>query len=364
MSDRANPGPDALQRTLPLLRGAAIFIIVAGLRAGRPVLLPLLLAIFIAGLGIPLLDAQLRRGWHRFLAVTVTFTFQVAMLAAVGFLMVRALSSFFESLPTYQELLVERVQTFVAWLEARGVGVSEWWSPEELDFSYLVEKASGIVGGTLRGVTSAASFTLLALVFLLFVLVEATDFDAKLRQALGDRAGAVASIRSVTRNTQRYLLIKTATSAMVGLLAAGATALAGIDFPLIWGMIAFFLHYIPVVGAIIAAVPAVILTLAQMGLARATLVALAYLAINFLIGNLLEPLLMGRPLGLSPLAVLIALAFWGWVWGPIGAVLSVPLTLVIKILLEESGQLRWLTTLLGPAPAGEAVAAAKTAAAE
>jgi predicted PurR-regulated permease PerM len=350
MTDRAEKAAEGWLHTLPLLRGAAIFLIVGGLKAADSVLLPLLLAAFLAGLSIPVLDGLRRRGMGRVLAVGITFVGLVALLVAIGFLLGQAVSGFLAEVPTYLGLLLERYQRTVAWLDARGIALADWWSPQELDPSYLVDKISGLVGGAVRGVWYAFSFLLLALVALLFLLVEATEFDLKLTRALGDRREVIAGFAAVSRNIQRYLLIKTATSAMVGVLAGLVTWLAGVDFPLIWGMLGFFLHYIPVIGAFVAGIPPVLLALAVLGPARALLLALAFLAINFVVGNLLEPFLMGRPLGLSPLAVLMSLAFWGWVWGPIGMVLSVPLTLVIKTLLDGSGQLRWLAVLLGPAP--------------
>lgn len=355
MSEGVEKAVEGWARTQPLLRGAAIFILVAGLRAADSVLLPVLMAAFLAGLSIPVLEALRRWGVGKVVAVGSTFLLLTALLAAIGLLMGQALSGFLTEVPTYLGLLVERYQRAATWLAERGVVVTDWWSPGELDAAYLVEKISGIVGGTVRGVWEALSFLLLSLVALLFLLAEATEFEAKLARAFGDRREVIAGAAAVTRNIQRYLLIKTATSTMVGVLAGVTVWLADVDFPLMWGMLAFFLHYIPVVGALVAGVPPVLLALALLGPGRATLVALAFLAINFVVGNLIEPLLMGRPLGLSPLAVLISLAFWGWVWGPIGMVLSVPLTLVIKNLLDGSGQLKWLAVLLGPAPAAPAL---------
>lgn len=350
MTEHEAQATDGWARTLPLVRGAAIFVIVGGLKAADSVLLPLLLAAFLAGLSLPVLDALRRWGVGRWLAVGITFLALVGVLTALGFLLGQALSGFLAEVPGYLDLLLERYERVVAWLAARGIALADWWSPRELDASYLVEKVSGFVGGAVRGTWEAASFVLLALVALLFLLVEATEFEGKLARALGDRREVVAGIGAVSRNLQRYLLIKTGTSAMVGVLAGLATWSAGVDFPLIWGMLTFFLHYIPVLGAIVAGVPPALLALAVLGPGRALLLAAAFVAINFVVGNLIEPVLMGRPLGLAPLAVLISLAFWGWVWGVIGMVLSVPLTLVIKELLERSGQLRWLAVLLGPAP--------------
>ena len=115
---------------------------------------------------------------------------------------------------------------------------------------------------------------------------------------------------------------------------------------LLWGLVAFLLNYVPNLGSIIAAVPAVLLALVQYGVGHALLVLMGYVAVNMLLGNLLEPVLMGRRLGLSTLVVFLSLVFWGWVWGPVGMLLSVPLTMIAKIFLENTRDLAWLAVML------------------
>jgi AI-2 transport protein TqsA len=139
------------------------------------------------------------------------------------------------------------------------------------------------------------------------------------------------------------------TSMTTGLLVGLWTLAVGLDFPLFWGLTAFLLNYVPTVGSLVAAVPAVALGLVQLGPGGALLVALGYIVINVTIGNLIEPQVMGRGLGLSPLVVLLSLLFWGWVWGPLGMLLSLPLTMVLKIMVENVPQLAWLAVLMGPA---------------
>jgi hypothetical protein len=132
------------------------------------------------------------------------------------------------------------------------------------------------------------------------------------------------------------------------LLATALCLALGVDFPFLWGLLAFFLNFVPNIGSVMASLPPILMALIQHGPGRALLVMLGYVVINMVIGNMLEPRLMGRRLGLSTLVVFLSLLFWGWVWGPIGMLLSVPLTVVLKILLEHSEDFRWLAVLLGP----------------
>jgi AI-2 transport protein TqsA len=163
---------------------------------------------------------------------------------------------------------------------------------------------------------------------------------------MGQQDADLSRFARITLEVQRFLGIKTLTSLATGTLIGVWTWAMGLDFPLLWGLIAFLFNYIPSIGSIIAAVPAIAVALLQFGVSRAILVALGFLAVNITIGNLIEPNVMGRRLGLSPLVVVLSLLFWGWVLGPVGMFLSVPLTVIVKIMLENTDDFRWLAVLL------------------
>lgn len=152
----------------------------------------------------------------------------------------------------------------------------------------------------------------------------------------------------VVTEIQSYLGIKTVISLMTGLLLGGFCWLMDLDFPVLLGLIAFVLNYVPTVGSILAAFPAVLLSLIlnEGAFAPALGVAAGYIVVNTIFGNIIEPNLMGRRLGLSPLVVVLSLLFWNFVWGPVGALLSVPLTMIVKIWLENTQDLRWVAVLI------------------
>ena len=183
---------------------------------------------------------------------------------------------------------------------------------------------------------------------LLVLLLEAADYRVKFRAALSDTVD-VGRLEKVTVDVQRYLFVKTVTSAVTGVLIWILCAVVGVDFPVLWGLTAFVLNYIPVVGSIIAAVPSVLLGCISLTWLGVLVLAIGYIVVNTAVSNFLEPTLMGRHLGLSPLIVFMSLVFWGWAWGPIGMFLSVPITMMVKILLENSDDLRWVATLMGSA---------------
>ncbi len=148
-----------------------------------------------------------------------------------------------------------------------------------------------------------------------------------------------------------YLGIKTAVSLVTGLLIGTWAWLLDLDFPVLLGLIGFALNYVPTIGSILAVIPALFLSLVQFGsFGHSVLVLGGYLFINAVFGNIIEPNLMGRRLGLSTLVVILSLIFWAWVWGPIGALLAVPLTMVVKIMLENTEDLHWVAVLLDKSP--------------
>ena len=343
----------ASTRSSPLLfRLAALVVIVAGLRAAAPILIPMLLAVFLAVLSYPLLAALLRRGVRPGVAVAATVVAAAAVLTVFGLIINSAVSGFLTAMPTYQELLVAKAQGWIETARDRITVLPDWLSPETFDPSPLFDLAGGvvggIVGGTVRGVASFISLLFLTLVVMVFMLAETLGLSGKLREAFGERADLLRHVESITQSTQRYVAVKTFVSALVGLAVGVLTAVLGIEFPVVWAVIAFFLHYIPTFGAFVAGIPTVFVALAQHGWGRAFFVTAGYLVIGSVLGNIVEPALLGRRVGLSALAVLLSIVFWGWVWGPIGMILSVPVTVVLKITFEHSEQLTWVAILLGP----------------
>lgn len=329
-----------------LFAAAAFVVVVAGLRAASGILQPLLLAGFLAVLSYPLLDWLRRLGARTYLAVVATVLADLGLLVGIGFLISGAVNEFAATAPDYAAALVAEVRSAIGALEERGVTISEWVAVEPIDPRQLVEVAGGIVGGTVRGVLSVLSALTLVAVTLIFVLYELVVWPDKLEAAFGD-VEPRRRFEEVFRELQRYLGVKTAVSVVTGLLIGIWVWAVGVDFPLLWGLAAFLLNYVPVLGPFIAAVPALLVSLVQFGWVRTLVLALGYLAVKIVLGDLLEPRLMGRRFGLSTTVVLVSLVFWGWIWGALGMILSVPLTMTLKIALEHSTEFSWVAGLLG-----------------
>ncbi len=202
-------------------------------------------------------------------------------------------------------------------------------------------------GGAVAGwLVSFLGSTLLILILTVFMLSEARMFGRRVNAILEARGPNLDRIMSATADIQRYLAMKTVVSLATGLLAGFLCWAAGLDFYVLWGIVAFALNFIPVIGSIIAGVPPFVLAYLVDGGPSALAVGIGYISINIFLGNFLEPMLMGRRFGLSTLVVIISVLFWGFVWGPVGMFLAVPLTMVLKVMLDNSDELRWMAVAI------------------
>ena len=328
-----------------LVIAAAMIIITAGLKAAADLAIPFLLAAFIATIAATPMYWLEKRGTPGWLAITSVISTVFVILVGVGALVVQSANAFTAKLPFYQERLTEMFASAVAWLEPLGV---------ELSRDLLVENfnpgtAFTLAGNALAGLGSALSNSFLILLTVIFILAEASSFPRKLRAILKRPEDSMPLFERFAENVNRYMAIKSSVSIATGLIVTLFLSLLGVDFPILWGILAFLLNFVPTIGSIIAAVPAVLLALVELGPLTALLAALGYVLLNIGLGNFVEPRFMGRGLGLSTLVVFLSLVLWGWVFGPVGMLLSVPLTMTAKIALEANPSTQWLAHLLGPA---------------
>ncbi|MBN1911145.1 MAG: AI-2E family transporter [Pirellulales bacterium] len=330
---------------------AALVIVVAGMRAAAPLLVPFLLAVFIAVIIAPLFVAMRRRRVPTALALVLMIVLLV-VLGLLGITVVRAsLDGFSAKVPEYQERLQTETQGLWQWLDAKGIDVpegalSEVFSPQ-VAMRYL-----GTVTSTLSGLLAEGFLILLVVVF---IFLEAAILPAKIRALPGVSGETWGQLEQLVEHVQRYMSLKTLTCLLTGVLVGIMAAALGIDFPVLMGLLAFLLNFVPNIGSFIAAIPGVLLALVQYGPGTAGLAIGGYVVINVLVGNVLEPRIMGRGLGISPLVILISMIFWGWALGAVGMLLSVPLTIAAKVGLEGLPETRWIALLMSDRP-GEAKA--------
>ncbi len=326
-----------------LLAGAAFIVIVAGIQAASAIVIPFLLAISIVSVCAPLLLWLLRRGVPNGLAVLIiVFGLLIAAIMLTVFAG-RSLTALARQLPSYQERLAGIITHLITWLNSHGLNiemdnilVADYFSPG---------RVMSLITYGLSVLRVLITNMFLILLFVLFILLEITTFAEKLQAAFPD-PDTLDHFRTITANINQYLGLKAIISMATGAIIWLLLTLIGVEFAGTWGLLAFFLNFIPSIGSIIAAIPAILWSLVQLGLPAALLTLLAYLIVNITIGNFIDPRIIGRKLGLSTLVVFMSMIFWGWVLGPIGMLLSVPLTMIAKIALATNKDTRWLAVML------------------
>jgi predicted PurR-regulated permease PerM len=325
---------------------AALVIIIWGFTLAQSVIVLLLVSVFLAVLGTPQVLWLRRKRVPSVLAVLIVICGMIAVLLIAGVVVGASLADFTDSLPAYQTRLQEQVQSFKIFLASRGIENVDKILTEYVDLAALMRLTASL----LSGLGSALSNIFLILLIVTFILMEASSFPSKLKAAFGSRLLGVRPFMQFMDDINHYVFVKTGVSVSTGVLIGVWLAILGVDFPVLWGFLSFLLNYVPSLGVVIAAVPAVLLALVQYGLGRALLVAVGYLAVNIVVGTILEPRIVGRGVGLSTLVVFLSLILWGSIFGLVGMVLCVPITMTLKFALETNEQTRWLAVLLGREP--------------
>ncbi|CAM3421117.1 AI-2E family transporter [Parendozoicomonas haliclonae] len=323
---------------------AALIIIMTGIKLGSTLIIPLLLSALLTLLANPVVSFLHRFRVPRIIGIVITLVgFLVFAMFFLGNV-VSTVKEFTAALPGYLEQLMGTLAETQAYLASKGIPVDLHSATESFDTTAMIGPLTDMIGT----VGTTMSFTLLILIATVFMLLETPLLPGKLRTALSSPDHELQSIRRFLRSFNRYVALKTLISLVTGLLVGTMLWAKGVNFYVLWGLVAFLLNFIPSVGSIVAAIPGVLMALLQFGFGDAMLIMTGYLAINVTIGNVIEPNVMGHGLGLSPLVVLLSLIFWGWLLGPVGMLLAVPLTMFIKIMMESSERWHDAAILLGP----------------
>jgi AI-2 transport protein TqsA len=329
---------------LPLIL-ASFVIVVAGMKAANAILVPFFLAVFIAVICTPPLLWMQTKGVPKILALLLILAIILAVGLFFGVLIGSSLNQFMHSFPDYQERLSGGIVDTIGWLHDKGIHIPE----EELSGVFNPGWVINLAGDILSTVTGIFTNTFLILVTAMLILLEVTDLPKKLRVVLTEPERSLSTIERFSYNAKIYLVTKTLIGVATGLTVWLWLLLLGVDYALLWGTLAFLLNYVPNVGSIIAALPPILLALITLGLGSGLLTLFGLVVINVVFGVILEPKVMGTQLKLSTLVVFLSLVFWGWVLGPLGMVLSVPMTNLIVIAMKSYEKTRKLAIMLGSA---------------
>lgn len=327
---------------------AAVVVIVAGMQFSAWLLSPVFLAMVVVIAAVPLSQWLRRKGWPEWLATTVLIVVVYATIAALVLTIAVSVASLASLLPTYADRANELVGNITDILAKFGVGPEQIrQAASGLDFS----KLAAAVEGLLSAATSLASNLVFLLSMLLFLSFETRYVSTRRARIAVDRPVMNEALERFIHNTRRYLVVTTVFGFIVAVLDVVGLWILGIPSAVLWGVLAFLTNYIPNVGFIIGLLPPALLGLLEGGWGLMIAVIAVYGGLNFVLQSLVQPRFIGDAVGLSSTVTFLSLILWSWVLGPMGAILAVPLTLLVKaILVDSDPRAGWVDAMIGSIP--------------
>ena len=327
----------------PVITVATLIIIIAGVIYAKDIISPFLLALFISIVCAQPISWLEKKRIPRWLALIIVILGLIILFSGFAFLIGGTVSSFSSNVSKYETTLTAISNSFIQFLNEKGLKIR----PDEVSNFFQPARILEFTASAVNGLINMMGNTFLTFLIILFTLTELKSFPVKAKAILSGSDESISYFSTILKNIRHYLGIKTLVCLSTGILIYIAMLIIGVDYPLLWALIAGLMNYIPNIGSIIAAVPAVLMALVQFGLGGALWTLGSFLLVNNILGNFIEPKIMGKGLGLSTLVVFLSLLFWGFILGTMGMFLSVPLTMTIKIILEQNERTRWIAILLG-----------------
>ena len=327
-----------------LVAAASFFVILFGIRGSADILNPILLAAVITITVLPIPGRLKTRGLPGWLSLVLTITIVVLMLGLVIFVMFLSVTALATDLPQY---LGDDSQQTSGETTTSDTTTSE---TETGDSSTQSTSSTAQLGEFAQGVIESVVNLLVqfgwALVIFFFMISAAISLPKPSRLGLDPNASAVGRLSSITEDVRKYMTVLTGINFLVGLGDMVFLMILGVDYAVLWGLLAWFMGYIPSIGFMIALIPPVLIAYAQYGIETALIVLLGYIVINGGVQNFIQPKIMGNRLRISPVVVFVGLFVWGYLLGGIGAILAVPMTMLVLIAMESFPGTRNLAILM------------------
>ncbi len=327
----------------PVIKLAALIIIIAGVIYAKSIIAPFILALFISIICAQPIAWLEKKKVPKWLALIIVILGLILLFSGFSIFIGGTLASFSSNVSEYESTLKTIIISVIQYLNEHGINI-----PQD-QVSNLVQPAKILefTAGALNRIFKMAGSTFLIFLIIFFILTELKSFPIKAKAITSVSGKPITYFSDIIKNIRHYLWIKTLFCLLIGTLIYIALLIIGVRYALLWALIAFLMSYIPHIGSIFAAIPAVLFALVQSGLGDALWTLGSFMLIYNIIGNFVEPRIMGKGLGLSTLVVFLSLIIWGFILGPVGMFLSVPITMTIKIIMEHNEKTRWIAILLG-----------------
>lgn len=320
-----------------LVGGAAIFVILFGIRGSASIINPILLAIVITITVLPIPSRLTKRGMPGWLAMVLSILMVVLLLGLVIATVFFSVTKLSTELPKYMTDVSEQASEDLS---------AEENSETTTQIQVVTTATGAIAQGFLATMIDLLVQFGLALAIFFFMISAAMALPTPSRLGLDPAASNVGRVSALTEDVRKYMTVLTGINFLVGLGDAVFLWFMGVDYALLWGLLAWFMGYIPSIGFIIALIPPVLMAYAQYGLQTAVVVLVGFVLINGGVQNFIQPKIMGKSLKISPVVVFVGLFIWGYLLGGIGAILAVPLTLLVLIIMENFEGTRPLAILM------------------
>lgn len=330
-----------------LLTVASAVVVLAGMRAAAPVIGPVAIALLITIAWSPASQWLRRRGWPSIVASLTGIAVGIVVIALLALLIWSSLLQLQENLPAYEPRVESLRASINGFLSRLPFETSSLLEAESLQPQAIVGYALTFVGG----ITSTAGDLAVLILIMAFLMIEGVRYPQKLRVAFEASPASTERLDRFVKSMRSYVVLNTIFGVMAGAANTVLLVIVGVDLALLWGVLSFLLSFLPNIGFVLALAPPAALALLQFGIARAVVVVIGFVVINFLIDNVIKPRFYGGSLDLSPAVVVLSLVFWGWLLGPVGALLAVPLSISVRLLLESHDESQWIGHLLSDAGA-------------
>ena len=321
---------------------ASFVVIIAGVKMASQVVVILFLAIFISSIFSTLLKVLQKKHIPRLFSYFIILLIVSGIGVMLAYVINISLNDFLTNLPTYEEKLKNTILNLLHFAQDSGIQIDKAKIMGALNFNSFFGFTTNIIGS----IGTFLSKFLLVVIGVAFILAESKSFQTKLRVIFRNNAKKLEHFNLFSFNIQKYFVVKSFTSFLTGFIITIVLTLFGVDYPVLWGVIAMLFNFVPVVASIIASIPAVLLTFMNLDINTTIWVIVLYVIINISISNILEPKLMGKELGLSPLVIFFSLIFWGYILGIVGMFLAVPITMTLKIAFDSNTSTHWLGILM------------------
>ncbi len=321
---------------------ASVVIVLAGIKSASVIIIPFLLSLFIAIILSPLYNYFKSKGLADILSVILVTTLFILFLALIAKLIGNSVHDFSANIDSYAQKLSGYYQLISKYTASLGIAIST----DDISNLVNMKQAMKFATSIIQSMGSMFTNGFIIILTVVFMLLESQYFVKKIELADGQQE-AMTYIEAIFSKIKNYMVLKALISLLTGIIVWLSLSFIGTDYAFLWGVLAFILNFIPNIGSIIAAIPAVLITLVQLGAMSALLVTLLYTIINVVIGSIVEPKVMGKGLGLSTLIIFLSLLFWGWLLGVVGMLLSIPLTIMAKIIFDANQNTQWIGVLLG-----------------